>query len=884
MKRIRPSRVAAWLTCFSLVASLSTGILVGDRANAQSSQGASQLADNSARTSEVAYPTLSRYATDLTKQAREGRLESVIGRDAEISRTVGILSRDTHNNAVLIGESGLITTQIAQGLALRIATSDVPESLRDKSLFSLNLDALAFHAKDSSEFTARLQAILAEVERAKGQVILFVDQLHQFVGTFAAPAASDALRAALERRDLRIVGATSPAAYAEYIADDATVSRLFEQIRVDVGADETAEASKDNKEGDSKSNSDGEQFTGDRMSPDLREMLQAASSHSGRVSVILQVGNLKSSTLNALLKSHGVTVEARFPQFGALRIEAPLSILEKLAASGNTRYLSLDRPVQSLGHVTATTGADLIRNQTMTSPLGVTTNTKLDGTGIGIAVLDSGMDTDHVDFRGRDGYPRIAVSVDFTGENRVDDPYGHGSHVASIAGGSGRIANGAYMGIASNASLINLRVLNSQGSGNVSGTLAALDWVMNNHATYNIRVVNMSLGTAAIDSFRNDPICNAVRKLVKAGIVVVAAAGNNGKNSLGQKVYGKIHCPGNEPSAITVGASNTFGTNARNDDTVTTYSSRGPTRSRWTDTLGVKHYDNLIKPDLVAPGNKIIDAEADGNLLVTLNPQLDAGVSVYPHRKQMYLSGTSMAAPVAAGAAALLLQANPNLTPNMVKALLMYTAQPLAGSNMLEQGAGELNIEGAVRLAQLVRTDLSAATPVGEPMLTTLTPPIPQTTIAGHTFTWSQGIVLSRHFATGINLIAKYQAIYTLGTIVCDTDGTIVSDALLDGTIVSDGTIASPSDGTIVSDSILTSDGLTISDGVLFVSMDTIVSATPGTIVSDGFILLDGTIVSDSDGTIVSDCFVLAQSAMLGGDLTVSAEGIVDTGVDCLDY
>ena len=876
MKRIRPSRVAAWLTCFSLVASLSTGIMVADRANAQSSQGASQLVDKSARTSNATYPMLSRYATDLTKQAGEGRLESVIGRDAEISRTVEILSRDTHKNPLLIGEAGLITTQIAQGLALRIATSDVPESLRDKSLFSLNLDALAFHAKDSSEFTARLQAILAEVERAKGQVILFVDQLHQFVGTFAAPASSDALRAALERRDLRIVGAISPAAYAEYIADDATVSRLFEQIRVDAGADETAEASKDNKESDSKSNSDGEQFTGDRMSPDLREMLQAASSHAGRVSVILQVGNLKSSTLKALLKSRGVTVEARFPQFGALRIEAPLSILEKLAASGNTRYLSLDRKVQSLGHVTATTGADQVRYQTTTSPfgnnIGNNTNTTLDGTGIGIAVLDSGMDTDHVDFLGRDGYPRIAVSVDFTGENRVDDPYGHGSHVASIAAGNGRVSEGAYRGIAPNASLINLRVLNSQGTGNVSGTLAALDWVMNNSATYNIRVVNMSLGTTAIDSFRNDPICNAVRKLVKAGIVVVAAAGNNGKNSAGQKIYGQIHCPGNEPSAITVGASNTFGTNARNDDTVTTYSSRGPTRSHWTDTAGVKHYDNLIKPDLVAPGNKIIDAEADGNLLVTQNPQLDAGVSLYENRKQMYLSGTSMASPVTAGAAALLLQANPNLTPNMVKAFLMYTAQPLAGSNMLEQGAGEINIEGAVRLARSVSADLLPGTPVGAPMLTTLTPPTPQTTIAGYTFQWSQGIVLSRHFATGIGLITKYQAIYPLGTIVCDTDGTIVSDAdvLLDGTIVSD------SDGTIVSDSILTSDGLTMSDGVLFVSMGTIVSASDGTIVSDGYVLLDG--------TIVSDCLVLAQAAMLGGDATASAEAIVDTGVDCLDY
>src|SRR5207302_2422746 len=234
-----------------------------------------------------------------------------------------------------------------------------------------------------------------------------------------------------------------------------------------------------------------------------------------------------------------------------------------------------------------------------------------------------------------------------------------------------------------------------------SGTLAALDWVMTNRATYNIRVLNMSLGTAAIDSYKNDPICRAVRRLVDAGIVVAAAAGNNGKNVAGQKVYGMIHCPGNEPSAITVGAANTFGTDSRNDDGVATYSSRGPTRSSWTDTLGVKHYDGLMKPDLVAPGNKIIEAESPNNLLVTQNPQLNANVSPVGARDQMYLNGTSMSSPVVAGAAALLLQANPTLTPNMVKAMLEYTAQPLSGFNMLEQGAGEVNIEGAVRLARL---------------------------------------------------------------------------------------------------------------------------------------------------------------------------------------
>src|SRR5207244_6516859 len=182
-------------------------------------------------------------------------------------------------------------------------------------------------------------------------------------------------------------------------------------------------------------------------------------------------------------------------------------------------------------------------------------------------------------------------------------------------------------GIAPNANLINLRVLGATGSGTTSAVLSALDWVMTNQSTYNIQVVNMSFGTPAVDSYKNDPVCRAVRRLVDAGIVVVAAAGNEGKDALHPKVYGRIHSPGNEPSAITVGASNTFGTDVRSDDGVTTYSSRGPTRSYYTDANGVKHYDNLLKPDLVAPGNKLIFAEADSNnglnLLVTQNPQLD---------------------------------------------------------------------------------------------------------------------------------------------------------------------------------------------------------------------------------------------------------------------
>jgi serine protease AprX len=636
-------------------------------------------------------------------------------------------------------------------------------------------------------------------------------------------------------------------------------------------------------------------------SADLRAKAHSLTS-TDTVKIIIQLRGPMSSALSSLLNSNGVHLKQSFNGLGAHIVEMPASAFDTLAAFDEVGYMSYDRPVQSMGHLSVTTGADTLRTTNGANVSG------LDGTGIGIAVLDSGIYRDHTDFLNRGNTVRVVYSQDFTGENRTDDPYGHGTHVAAIAGGGGRVSNGAYLGIAPNANLVNLRVLNSQGTGTVANTLAALDWVLSNRAAYNIRVVNMSLGTPAIDSYKNDPLCRAVRRLVDAGIVVVVAAGNNGKNAAGQKTYGMIHCPGNEPSALTVGAANTFGTDARNDDGVATYSSRGPTRSYWTDSYSLKHYDHLMKPDLVAPGNKIIEAQAVNNLLVTQNPQLAANVSPVAARDQMYLSGTSMASPAVAGAAALILQANPTLTPNLVKVILMYTAQPLAGFNTLEQGAGELNIEGAVRLARLVRTDFGASKPVGAPLLTTPVLPIPQTTIAGYTFKWSQGILLGQHWAKGTSLITKYQPVYALGTIVSDgtvvsdgtiisdgvtisdgviiTDGTIVTDGVIitDGTVVSDGVIAS--DGTVVSDKIIIDSGVTISDGILALRLGTIVSdgviITDGTVVSDGVIASDGTIVSD--GTVVSDAYLQAQAAMVSGDPAKVLNIALDNGTDCLSY
>ena len=397
--------------------------------------------------------------------------------------------------------------------------------------------------------------------------------------------------------------------------------------------------------------------------------------------------------------------------------------------------------------------------------------------------------------------------------------------------------------------------------GSMSMVLSALDWVYSNRAAYNIRVVNMSLGAPAVSSYKNDPLCLAVRKLVDAGVVVVTAAGNDGKDAFGRKQYGAIHAPGNEPSAITVGATNTFGTNSRADDSVTSYSSRGPTRSFWTDRTGVRHYDNLIKPDVVAPGNKLIFAESANNYLVGANPGLDTGLGAgRNNQKMMYLSGTSVSAPLVSGATALLFQANPKLTPNMVKLLITYTAQQLPNINMLEQGAGQLNIEGAVRLAKLVRTDLTNKTAIGAPLLTSAPPP-PQSTIDGTTFSWAQGIITDQAYAKGISLITKYQGIYNLGVIL--GDATLQTN----GVVLADRTMISS--GVVLADNILLSDGTTIGSGINLLPA--------GVLLSDGVVLADGTLLADgllvSDGTLLSDGVVLADStnatsSLVNGDLT----------------
>ncbi|HEV8204551.1 MAG TPA: AAA family ATPase, partial [Pyrinomonadaceae bacterium] len=198
----------------------------------QQTRGGARITDQNA---EQNYQALSKYARDLTEQARKGKLDPVIGRDDEIRRTIQVLSRRTKNNPVLIGEPGVGKTAIVEGLAQRIVSGDVPETLRNKRLVGLDLGAMLAGAKYRGEFEDRLKAVLKEIENAQGQIILFIDELHTLVGAGAAEGAIDAsnmLKPALARGELRCVGATTLNEYKKHIEKDAALERRFQQVYV----------------------------------------------------------------------------------------------------------------------------------------------------------------------------------------------------------------------------------------------------------------------------------------------------------------------------------------------------------------------------------------------------------------------------------------------------------------------------------------------------------------------------------------------------------------------------------------------------------------------------------------------------------------------------
>src|SRR3954463_15785686 len=368
-------------------------------------------------------------------------------------------------------------------------------------------------------------------------------------------------------------------------------------------------------------------------------------------------------------------------------LDLPHGVLKAMASHPSVFRIHYDRPIKSHNYRTGVT----VGSRTVQDTLGY------NGAGIGVAIIDSGITAWHDDLTNTTsklfpyGNQRVSKFVDFVnGRTLPYDDNGHGSHVAGVILGNGRDSLGEKAGIAPGASLVSLKVLDANGQGTISNIISALGWIATNAKTYNIRVVNMSVGAGIYESYWTDPLTLAAKALTDKGVTVVAAAGNMGKNAAGQLQYGSITAPGNAPWVLTVGASSTMGTLTRNDDEMASFSSSGPS-----------FLDFEAKPDLVAPGVGNVSLAVPGSTFyVTKATSLFDGKPKLGSKSYLALSGTSMAAPVVTGTVALMLQANPNLTPNLIKALLQYTAQVYSGYSPLRQGAGFLNSLGAVRLAK----------------------------------------------------------------------------------------------------------------------------------------------------------------------------------------
>ncbi len=411
-----------------------------------------------------------------------------------------------------------------------------------------------------------------------------------------------------------------------------------------------------------------------------------------------QKGNAKMDVIVRFRRAPGAAEQNLVQAFGGgvrrhlksssrwMALRLPANVVAKLADHGAVDFIASDEPVAP--------SLDIAR-QASNEPSFEVPESAFKGAGVTIAEVDSGV-APHPDLQ------TLVAAVDFVapplpvppiggGPNPLlaspadsVDPNGHGTHVAGILVGNGsHSSDGHLAGVAPQANLVSVRVLDDLGRGQTSDVLAGLQWVLDNRATYGIRVVNLSLGHPIFEPLDLDPLVQAVDALVDAGVVVVCSAGNGGRSG-----YVTVTSPCNSRKVITVGATNTHHTPQTTDDTMTSYSSRGPTA-----------LDLVAKPDIVAPGNRIVSTRSAGSYIDNLFPERRmAGDASNPDvQEYTEMSGTSMSSPIVAATAALMIQQDPTLNPGTVKARLMQSAHKPAMGDPLVTGAGSLDILGALR-------------------------------------------------------------------------------------------------------------------------------------------------------------------------------------------
>lgn len=368
------------------------------------------------------------------------------------------------------------------------------------------------------------------------------------------------------------------------------------------------------------------------------------------------------------VRSAGGTVTAALPVVDGVAATVPATALRPLAASAGVRAVTADRTGRMVDYSwDETTSASTFSRTTQAATAWARGSY---GKGVGVAVLDTGVSPSD-DLAGR-----VVYGPDLSGEGTYVDSYGHGTVMAGLIAGNGALSatrtGGRFTGVAPDAHVVSVKVAGRNGVVDVSTVLQAMHWVSAYREQYGIRVLNLSWGVPSTQSPAVDPVDYAVERLWAQGIVVVVAAGNSGPNN------GTVTKPGDDPVVLTVGAYNEGGDTDPSNDGVPGWSSRGPTAQ------------GLAKPDLVAPGRSLVALRSPGSAIETDNPK----ALVAP----AYIrgSGTSQAAAVTSGAVALMLSERPSLTPDEVKARLMDTALPIAGTTATAQGRGRLQIDAAL--------------------------------------------------------------------------------------------------------------------------------------------------------------------------------------------
>ncbi len=369
-------------------------------------------------------------------------------------------------------------------------------------------------------------------------------------------------------------------------------------------------------------------------------------------SCVMDVENITNKHMRCKMKHTFASIGCCSADLTAKAIE------DMLVNCSHIKKIHMDREVKALLDVASPSVHAEIVNET-----------GLEGNGVTIAVLDTGVHP-HPDLLEPEN--RLVAFKDFV--NDREEPYddnGHGTHCAGDALGNGFASNGQYKGPAPKANLVAVRVLNKLGSGSLSTIIAGVQWCIDHKETFGIDIISMSLGSTAAGSAENDPMVQIVEEAWNQGIVVCVAAGNSGPDE------GRIASPGISPKVITVGAMDDKNTVERSDDEVADFSSRGPT------------VDGVTKPDILAPGVSIVSWRSPKSFLDKLSKAERRG------ERYLAMSGTSMATPICAGVCALIIEANPGISPDRVKEILLETAEDW-GLEENVQGKGYINARRAV--------------------------------------------------------------------------------------------------------------------------------------------------------------------------------------------